>query len=191
MGCINKLTAAVSYDCTNVANRAKSGLEAKAVLINKSDIDLTTLTQSGATVTSMLLTSGKTGFDVSWIKQLGTSAAEFSVNDGFDTFQQSFACRVFGSGAADAKLIKELAEAEFVLVYETKYKGAGNSDSYKVFGLENGLKMSEGSFTSNENDGSFLFTLASLEGFGERYPYQIYAGASYSAATIKFNANFA
>jgi hypothetical protein len=33
MGCINKLTA-VSYDCTNVANRAKSGLEAKAVLIN-------------------------------------------------------------------------------------------------------------------------------------------------------------
>jgi hypothetical protein len=42
--------------------------------------------------------------------------------------------------------------------------------------------MSEGSFTSNENDGSFLFTL-SLEGFGERYPYQIYAGASYSAAT--------
>jgi hypothetical protein len=51
--------------------------------------------------------------------------------------------------------------------------------------------MSEGSFTSNENDGSFLFTLASLEGFGERYPYQIYAGASYSAATIKFNANFA
>jgi hypothetical protein len=33
--------------------------------------------------------------------------------------------------------------------------------------------MSEGSFTSNENDGSFLFTLASLEGFGERYPYQM------------------
>jgi hypothetical protein len=30
MGCINKLTAAVSYDCTNVAKQ-KSGLEAKAV----------------------------------------------------------------------------------------------------------------------------------------------------------------
>jgi hypothetical protein len=34
------------------------------------------------------------------------------------------------------------------------------------------------------------YSLASLEGFGERYPYQIYV-ASYSAATIKFNANFA
>jgi hypothetical protein len=46
----------------------EQNLVLKAVLINKSDIDLTTLTQSGATV--MLLTSGKTGFDVSWIKQL-------------------------------------------------------------------------------------------------------------------------
>jgi hypothetical protein len=35
----------------------------------------------------------KTGFDVSWL-QLGTTGAEFSVNDGFDTFQQSFVCRV-------------------------------------------------------------------------------------------------
>jgi hypothetical protein len=50
--------------------------------------------------------------------------------------------------------------------------------------------MSEGSFTSNENDGHFIH-ISKFEGFGERYPYQIYAGASYSAATIKFNANFA
>jgi hypothetical protein len=49
------------------------------------------------------------------IKQLGTTGAEFS-NDGFDTFQQSF----LRSGAADAKLIKELSESEFVVVVETK-----------------------------------------------------------------------
>jgi hypothetical protein len=40
----------------------------------------------------MLLTSGKTGF--CWLNNC-TTGAEFSVNDGFDTFQQSFACRVF------------------------------------------------------------------------------------------------
>jgi hypothetical protein len=49
----------------NVANRAKSGLEAKMFLINKSDIDLTTLT-SGATVTSMLPVR-KNWFYVSWV----------------------------------------------------------------------------------------------------------------------------
>jgi hypothetical protein len=77
-----------------------------------------------------------------------------------------------------------------VVVVETKYKGLVTVILIK-FWFRKWFKMSEGSFTSNENDGSFLFTLASLEGFGERYPYQIYAGASYSAATIKFNANFA
>jgi hypothetical protein len=41
MGCINKLTA-VTYDCTNVVTVQKVVLETKAVLINKSDIDLTT-----------------------------------------------------------------------------------------------------------------------------------------------------
>jgi hypothetical protein len=39
-----------------------------------------------------------------------------------------------------------------VVVVETKYKGAG--DSYKVL-VWKWFKMSEGSFTSNENDGSF------------------------------------
>jgi hypothetical protein len=45
------------------------------------------------------------------------------------------------------------------------------------------------SFTSNENDGSFLFTLASLEGLVNVIHIKFMLG--YSAATIKFNANFA
>jgi hypothetical protein len=53
----------------------------------------------------MLLTSGKTGFDVSWIKQLGTGA-EFSVMV-LILFNNHLLVE-FGSGAADAKLIKEL-----------------------------------------------------------------------------------
>jgi hypothetical protein len=190
MSCINKLTANITYDCINVNNRAKGGIETKAVLINRSDIDYTALTQSGATVTNLTLLSGRTGYDVSWIKQLGVVGGEFSVNDGFDTFQQSFDCRVFGQGAADSKLISDLSLGEFVLVYETKYKGVANSDSFKVLGLENGLKMSEGSFVSSENDGSFIFKLASLEGFGERYPYQVYLNGTYAASRTKFDNNF-
>jgi hypothetical protein len=72
----------------------------------------------------------------------------------------------------DAKLIKELSESEFVVVVETKYKGLVTV-IHKVFGLEKWLKMSEGSFTSNENDGIFIH-ISKFEGFGERYPYQIY-----------------
>jgi hypothetical protein len=74
-----------------------------------------------------------------------------------------------------------------VVVVETKYKGLVTV-IHKVFGLENGLKCLKVHLHQMKMM-VFLFTLASLEGFGERYPYQIYM--RYSAATIKFNANFA
>jgi hypothetical protein len=60
----------------------------------------------------------------------------------------------------------------------------------KFFGLENGLKCLKVHLHQMKMMVHFIH-IASFEGFGERYPYQIYAGASYSAATIKFNANFA
>lgn len=191
MSCINKLTANISYDCSS-ENRAKSGLETKAVIINAVDIDRTALTQSGSTVTNLSLLSGTTGFSISWIKQLANTGSEVALNDsGVDTFSHSFACRVFGQSAEDAERIKELLEGEFVVVVETKYKGTANADAYKIFGLENGLKMAEGSFTSLENDGSFVFTLKSQEGFGESYPYKIFLETNYSTTKAKFDALFA
>lgn len=187
--CINKLTANISYDCTT-ANRAKGGLESKAVIINRSDLDFTAITESGATVTNISLKAGTSGYEIGWVKQLGNTASEFSVNDGLDTYNHSFACRVFGQSASDAERIKELGEGEFVIVVETKFKGTNNASAFKVFGIENGLKMSEGTFTSLENDGSFLFTLSSVENFGESYPYKVYLETSYTTTKAKFDALF-
>lgn len=189
MECINDLTANIDYDCTP-ANRAKGGLESSAVIINVGDIDRTALTQTGATVSNLSLNAGTTGFRISWIKQLGNTATEFTINDGLDTFKHSFACRVFGSAASDAERIRELSQGEFVVVVETKFKGTGNIDSYKVYGLESGLKMAEGSATSLENDGSFIFTLSSVENFGETYPFQTYLEGTYAASKAKFEALF-
>lgn len=188
---IQKLTANITYDCSP-SGRAKAGLETTAVLINRKDIDLTALTQSGATVTNLSLVSGATGYSIGWIKNLANTASEFTANDsGLDSFTQSFACRVFGQSAADVERINELKSGEFVAVVETKYKGASNEAAYKVFGLENGLKMNEGTFTSLENDGSFLFTIGSQEGFGETYVYQIWNEGSYASNKAKFDSNFA
>ena len=189
--CINKLTASISYDCSP-SGRARAGLETSAVLINKSDLDLTALTQNGATITNLSLKTGATGFKIDWIKQLGNTSYEFVPNEsGVDTYSHSFACRVFGQGADDAERIKELGSGEFLVVVETKYKGASNLDAFKVFGVENGLKMSEGTGSSSENDGSFLFTLASVEGYGESYPWQVLLETSYVATKTKFDAVFA
>lgn len=188
--CIEKLTHNISYDCTT-AHRAKGGLETKAVILNRADLDFTSITQSAATVTNLSLKAGSTGYEIGWVKQLGNTASEFSVNDGLDTFNHSFACRVFGQAATDAEIIKQLSTGEFVLVVETKFKGTNNADSFKVFGLENGLKMSDGKFTSLENDGSFLFTLSSVENFGESYPWLVYLETNYTTTKAKVDNLFA
>lgn len=189
--CINKLTASIPYDCSP-AGRAKAGLETTAVIINKADIDLTALTQDGPTITNLSLNSGTSGFKIDWIKQLGNTASEFAKNDsGTDTYNQSFACRIFGQTSEDAERIKELGDGTFVIVVESKFKGTGNTSAFKVFGIDNGLKMSEGSFTSLENDGSFIFTLASEEGFGETYVWSVLLETSYTATKAKFDSLFA
>lgn len=188
--CLNKLTANISYDCSP-AGRARAGIETKAVLINKSDLDLTALTQDGITITNLSLKTGASGFKLEWIKNLGNSASEFTANDsGVDTFSHSFACRVFGQSAEDGERIKELSSGEFVVVVESKFKGVANASAFKVFGVENGLRMAEGSFSSLDNDGSFLFTLASQEGYGETYPWQVLLEDTYVATKTKFDAAF-
>lgn len=186
MSCIGKLTANIAYDCTP-ANRAKGGLETSAVLINRADIDWTSVTQTGATVTNISLMSGATGYSIEWIKQLGTVGSEVSINDGLDTFTHNFAARIFGSGADDAERMKELLEGEYVVIVETKFKGTSNADAFKVFGLENGLKMSEGTYSSTENDGALVFTLASVENYGESYPFLIWNETNYTTTKAKFD----
>jgi hypothetical protein len=186
----NRLSANISYDCTT-AHRAIAGLDGgKAVLINKSDIDLTALTQSGATITNLTLKSGSKGYEIGWVKQLANTATEFSVNDGLDTFNHSFAASIYGQGATDAERIKELSTSELVLVVQTKYKGVGNADTFKVYGIEQGLRMSEGSASSLENDGRFLFKIGSVENFGETYPFNVYLEGTYAASKAKYDALF-
>jgi hypothetical protein len=186
MSCIGKLTANIAYDCTP-ANRAKGGLESVALLVNRADIDWTSVTQSGATVTNISLASGATAYSVEWIKQLGTIGSEVAINDGLDTFTHNFTGRIFGSGADDAERMKELLEGEFVVIVETKFKGTSQADAFKVLGFESGLKMSEGAYTSAENDGAILFTLASVENYGESYPFLVWKETSYATTKAKFD----
>jgi hypothetical protein len=187
MSCLKNLTANITYDSCTPANRAKAGLETTAVIINRSDIDFASVTQTGATLTNISLDSGKTGFSIDWIKQLGVSASEIAITDSLDGFSHSFACRIFGTSAADAERMKELLEGEFVVITETKFKGTNQESAFKVFGFENGLKVSEGTYSSAENDGAMLFTLSSVEGYLESFAYLIWKETNYAATKTKFD----
>ena len=192
MSCINKLTANLSYSCDS-SNKPIGGLDgSKAVLINRSDLDYTALTQSGATITNLTLKSGATGYSVEFIKQLGSTTSKLQVNEnGIDKYMHSFACRIFGTGAADAERMRELTSGEFIVVVETKFKGSSNADAFKVYGWDNGLRISEANYSSLENDGSMLFTLSSVKSFEETYPYNIYLESTYSTTKTKVDGLFA
>ena len=188
---INRLTGNIVYDCSPTG-RAKAGLETKAVFLNRADIDLTSLTQSGATVTNLNLVSGATGYSITWIKQLATAGAEFAANDsGMDVFMHKFGARVHGSTAQDLERIAELKSAEIVVIVETKFKAAGNVAAYKIFGLEQSLRMTSGTYSSADADGAFVFEISSTEGFGESYPCLLYNEGSYLATKSKVDALFA
>jgi len=187
MECIPKLINNIAFGC-DPSVRAKAGLETRAIIINKSDIDLAALTTSGASITNISLVSGATAYSIDWIKQLGSATSAFAANDsGLDTFTHGFACRVFGQGAKDAETISQLSRGEFLVIAEGKWKGENNTEAFRVFGLENGLRMTEGAYSTLENDGSFVFTLSSMEGFGETYPYQVWKEGAYSVLKAKFD----
>ena len=168
--CLNRLTAGIEYDCS-AQGRPKAGLETKGWIINRSDLDRAATVQSGATLTSIVLNSGATSFEIGWIKQLGTAGSEFTASDtGRNTFALKFAARVHGTTAEDIERVYELGSGEFIVILETKFKGANDASAFKCFGYEQGLVMASGTWASGENDGSFIFELASAEGFGESYP---------------------
>jgi hypothetical protein len=192
MSCIKKMTDDLNEALCSTPYKAQGGLDGgKVYIINKSDIDVTSLTKSGVTITNLNLYSGATAFEIGFVKQLSNTASEFSVNDGLDSFTHSFVGRAYGTGANELTRVKELSEGEFVVIAETKWKGANNAGAFKVYGIANGLRMSEGSYTSLENEGSFLFTLSSVENFGEPDPMNIYLETSYAATKAKLETLFA
>ena len=190
--CIEKIIGNIGYDCSR-EGRAKAGLETRAVILNKSDLDLTAVTSSGSVVTNITLESGATGYYCDWILKQGNNTAAFVAGENTaPIFNHSFLARIHGTGAQDAERARELGNGEFEIVTQTKWKGTDNVEAYKVFGFDSGMKMSELTYSANENDGSMLFTLSSVEnGGGETYPFMIYNEGSYAANKARFDALFA
>lgn len=188
--CSYRVSKSISYDC-DPAKQPKAGLEEKAILINRKDIDVATLTQSGGTITNLSLISGATAVSLEWIKQLSTASSEFAANDtGLDGFTHRFAGRVHNSDAHSAEFLNELRMAEVVMVVETKYKGTSNLEAYKIYGLEQGLRMTAMAHSSAENGGGATFEIASQEGYSESYPWLVWNEGSYATNKAKFDGLF-
>lgn len=190
MACNKKVTDDLLFDC---ADAPKKGIDGgKGVLINWDDIDRSGSTASGASITDLVLKSGTAGFSVQWYKDLASANSAFTPNtEDVDGFTHNFLTRLANSSAANAERANELKNGRFVMVYETRYKGANNAEAFKVAGWENGLKLSEMTNNTLENSGATLFTLATEEGDVEQYPYNVFLETDYATSKATYDALFA
>ncbi|WP_418513707.1 hypothetical protein [Corallibacter sp.] len=187
MACNDKLTNSILFSCSDLPIKGLAG--GKAVIINYEDINRTNSTVSGATITDLVTTAD--GLAIEWYKELASTSISFAANtEDIDGFTHSFLGRIPTTTAENAERANELKNGLFVVVVETKYKGTDNEDAFKVYGWENGLRLSEMTQSTNENSGSMLFTLATQEGSVEQYPYHIFLEDSYSASKATFETLF-
>lgn len=188
--CDPKLTADMVFDCSD---KSKKGLDgAKAVIINWDDIDRASSTVNGATITDLVTVSGTSGFAAEWFKDLASVNSAFSPStEDVDGFLHNFLCRIQNATAENAERAAELSQGRFVVVVETRYKGALNVEAFKVFGWENGLKLSEMAYNTLENSGAIPYTAATEEGDFETYPYNVFLETDYATSKATFDAMFA
>lgn len=189
MACNKKITADIAFDCLDAPVKGLDG--SKAVLINYDDVDFSASTMTDGAVTALVLKSGAIGYDISWYKELGSTASAYASNtEDVDGFTHSFLARLANSSTANAKAANELKNGRFMVVVETSYKGVGQAEAFKVYGFDSGMELSEMTQSSNENSGSMLFTLATREGTVERYPYAVYFDTDYATTKAEFDEKF-
>jgi hypothetical protein len=188
--CAPKLTADILFDC---ADKSKRGLDGgKAVLINFEDIDKAASTVAGAVISDLVTKSGTSGFAAEWFKDLASVNSSFAPStEDIDGFIHNFLCRIPNASADNAERARELAQGRFVIVVETRYKGALSAEAFKVFGWENGLKLSEMTYNTLENSGSIPYTAATEDGDVESYPYNVFLETDYATSKATFDSLFA
>lgn len=188
--CAPKLTADILFNC---ADKPKKGLDGgRAVIINFADIDRAGSTSNGATITALTLVAGASGLSAEWFKDLASANAAFTPSsEDIDGFLQNFLCRIATMSAGNAERAAELSQGRFVVAVETKYKGVDNAEAFKVFGWENGLKLSELTLDTLANSGSMLYTVSSEEGALETYPFNVLLETDYATTKASFESLFA
>ncbi|MFI8379612.1 hypothetical protein [Leeuwenhoekiella sp. NPDC079379] len=190
MACNDKLTSDILSSCDDLPKRGLKG--SSAVIVNYDDIDFSSTTSSGATVSSLELVSGASGYKLEWFKDLGSAGAVYAPNsEDIDGFTASFASRISTTSAASSERANELKNGLFVMVVRTKYSGIDGADEIKIYGFENGLRLSEMTHNTNENSGSLVFTLSTEEGAVEQYPFMVFSETDYSTSKASFDALFA
>ena len=194
MGC---LTDFLANDIVNNCDHlAVSGIEEDVILIpfrhfdkGNSVVDAT----NRMLITDLVLTSGNAGNKLEGVKQLNRFNDEFVPNeDGVDRWRHTFEGRIMTPSTENRLAASKLTKGEsYVIVIHRKYKGVNNADAFLVLGWDSGLYVTTMTESSVDNDGAFVFTMASKDNSLEYDMPRNLLETDYDTTLVAFNAKFA
>ena len=165
----------------------------QAVLINKTDIDTTTVVLSIPTDSTCAynvqfsLKEGKTGLRFTGPESGSTYKGYFdkSISDlGYVQYKHNAQILVVGS-TEDAKCILDsIGKGKFVAVYQF------TDGSVEVYGWENGLSAGDFTYDVQEGGGGTAIVLSSMDLSPENYVPLVYKSLTLNGETADFDANF-
>lgn len=167
------------------------GIEQQILLINRCDIDTIVVDKTDTThkATNITLKSGSQGYLIQGLngKTLFYHGHTINANDdGPDDVTHEIGMRGYNMSEANLIYIRSLVRgADLVAITLDKVAGASD-DKYKVHGLEQGLKVNEYSFKSNENKAAFIYTLTSRGEDQESVPPLVWLEADEATTDAKY-----
>ena len=147
----------------NCEKPQQAGLRNTGWLVNYDDIDWATLAQTDNVVSKLALASGR-AYKVVVPGKTPFTGTQTALTTGtyLNKFTKTAAIVVLNSGPDVSKnVIDQLANGRFVFIFENKYRGADDKNTFEIYGLEQGLTASEmtNDKYSEDTDGGWLVTL--------------------------------
>lgn len=187
-----KLTTDFLFDCEN---RSTGGVGQVVKLYNRSDINyatsVLTIDETNHKITSIAVKNAAPVIEIQSLPGKRLISATFTPSDtDYGTFW-NHQLRFPVLGVSEDALISLRAlgnGAELVAIVEDNYKGANGLDTFKVYGWTNGLKMIEGPYDSNANNGNIPIVLGSKEPDLEPNPPLIWLTTDAATTKAAFDA---
>lgn len=151
----------IAASCANVI---RPGVEPVGYIINKADID--SYEKTGNIVDLIVLKTGKRAYQ---IQQLGRqpfngTSVELQEGDFFNAFNKVVSFIVLDNSPVVSKdVIEPLANGEFVVIIENKYRDDSAKNAFEVIGLETGAKATSIAQNKYENLSGWTVELTESE----------------------------
>ncbi len=140
------------------------GLKNTAYLINYDDIDWDSLVREGNVVSTLALLPGKKAYEAYVPGKTPFTGTTVALVTGTyrNKFTKTASIAILNSGPDVAKnVIDQLANGKFVFIFENKYRGVDDKNTFEIYGLEQGLSAAtlDNDKYSEDTDGGWLATL--------------------------------